>query len=133
MGTQDPNIRRRQTIDSIPPYNVTTVSNIAIAASGSGTFIITSTPANTALSLWNMAWSIWVDNYLNDNYQWPIGASLTPGVYKNSYIFEHQDWNLSSDLYNNRAWMIHIYNGDTVGHTYYLANKSYTVAEAVQS
>ncbi len=95
-------------------------------------FTFDSVPDNQTLTLWNFAWSLYIDpatfnpsGVPTDDAQWPFGTAT--GIYTGNKIqvTPWLDWATSSDTTNSRAFYIYVHNSDTVEHTLYMAFKSY--------
>ncbi len=91
----------------------------------SGTFNVTTTPSSQILTIWNFAFTVYVDNTTNA-YQWPNGSSITVGS-GNIFCVPWLDWADSSDTTNVRVFKVRISNEDpgAVTHSYYLRFKAY--------
>ena len=121
----DASVRPILTIQSVPEgINDVTTGSTTIAAGSAASFIATTYPSASRLSLWNFLFSIYVDTN-DDHYVFPNGASLT-SAQRNLRITQWLDWADSSDIDNVRVHKIRLENTDSSSHTYYLYYKGYT-------
>lgn len=133
MSVSDPKIRQKIGVTSVPKgVNDVVSGSITIAANTTRTFIVTITPADQNLNLWNFLFSVVVDDISRDsdgnyNYIFPEGPLLSDAQ-RNMRIIHWIDWAKSSDLTNIRVHKIRIENDDSSSHTYYLYYKAYTFA-----
>ncbi|HVB24133.1 MAG TPA: hypothetical protein VNG51_19500 [Ktedonobacteraceae bacterium] len=88
-------------------------------------------PLNKVLTLWNFAFTLYVDPTLDPvtgvpdaNNLWPNGFNLTPGQ-QNASMTWWLDWAQSDDTLNDRIYQVYIKNNDTANHNYYLVYKLY--------
>jgi len=127
MGIQDITSKVNLTVATIPAAeNQYTASSQSVSAGGKGGFIITTTPTDENLGLWNFLFSVYCD-VEDAAHILPNGSSLTTAQ-KNCDVEIYTDWARSGDALNRRANIIKINNNDSSSHTYYLAMKAYTLA-----
>lgn len=142
MSTQrnDNKIRTIQAIDSIPIGAVGVASGVfTIPANGWGYIYVTTTPSDQRLTLWDFNWSLYIDVDRNDNYEWPVGSSISSAVpstsdlaYKIS-VSHHTSWGRSYDATNVRVNIFKYINTDGSSHTGYFYFKSYKQAGVQRS
>lgn len=110
---------------SAGPFNLVAGSYITLS--------VTSTPASQVLTLWNFAFTIYIDG-TDVTHQFPGGSALTSNS-RESYIFNWLDWADSSDTTNIRVYKIRIRNSDPslAAHDYYLSYKAYLPLTTVGS
>lgn len=124
-------LRQPLSIGSVPVSGTIQVT-VTVPAGDSGSWTIFFSTANQHLSDWNFAVSMVVDdNTTLDSeghwaYRWPAGTSLPSAVETNVFMSSFIDWGMSSDISNQRAFVIWFSNKDTADHTLYLYTKGYT-------
>jgi len=107
-----------------------TSSNISSAASGSVSaggkviYTITLTPSAQILTIWDLLFSIFIDEDFDTDYLYPNGSSLSAGD-KNLDLQFSVDWALSDDSVGKRIAIITIVNNDSSPHEYFLYSKWY--------
>lgn len=110
-------------VQAVPSAGYLLGSN-TIAAGDRGGFIVTGTPANSTLTLWNDLFTVSIDSSDTVGYGFPGGGLLTPS--QRLVRFWHWiDWATSSDITNMRKFYFEIENLDSSSHTYYLSWRAY--------
>lgn len=118
-------------IASIPGGPGVAFGSIMLTAGQALTGLFAFVPAGDKLSLWNILFSVVIDDNttLTANGQFnnlfPEGGGLTAGQ-RNCRVYNWIDWATSNDSRNQREIKIRIENDDTSTHTYYLYVKAYT-------
>lgn len=114
------------TVVSVPAgAGAFTVGPVFIISGSSSTIAITTIPAASRLTLWNFAFTVYVD-VLDNAHQWPNGSALTVES-REAWVFNWLDWADSSDTLNTRVYKIRIRNSSpgTIDHNYYIQFKAY--------
>lgn len=113
------------TVIGVPEVGALLAGPITIIAGSSLTLAVTTIPAGNTLTLWNFAFTIYVDGTSNDD-QWPNGANMTLAK-RELFVFDWFDWADSSDVTNIRVYKIRLRNSDPGGitHDYYVRFKAY--------
>lgn len=114
------------TVVSVPSgAGAFTVGPVFIISGSSSTINITTIPANSRLTLWNFAFTVYVD-VLDNAHQWPNGSALTVEQ-REAWVFNWLDWADSSDTLNTRCYKIRIRNSSPAinDHNYYIQFKAY--------
>jgi hypothetical protein len=106
------------------PFVGTLGGGITLPAGATGSFVVSITPADSTLTLWNFLFSIAIDVADFTNNVFPNGPSVTANM-RSMRLYNWIDWATSSDTSNKRVVNIRIENTDTSSHDYYLALRSY--------
>lgn len=110
-------------VERIPAAAQLTGGPYTIAAGSFLTFVITSTPANGTLTLWDFLHTLYIDAY-DAAHAFPGGASTTAGM-RNLFENTWTDWADSSDSSNIRVYKTRIYNNDVSSHDFWIDFRAY--------
>lgn len=108
----------------MPSDSVATFGPLTIVSGITKTLVITVTPGNNVLTLWNYLFTVTVDVADPVNYFFPGGSSLS-AAQRNLRVYNWIDWANSNDTTNVRAFFIRLENYDTNSHDYYIYFRFY--------
>lgn len=123
----DTNIIQRLPTSGIP-LDTSDYSYISytVAASSINTLTITTDTTVKELSLFNWAFTMFVESDSTD-YIWPTGAALTSTT-RSLRVYHYQDWYTSNDKTNKKVYKYHVENYSGSTRTIFLYFKAYTYA-----
>lgn len=118
--------RSRMSVIDFPqgPRRRITAEVTNVLAGEGFTINFTVTPGTKHMTLWNMAVSVFVDQYELE-YQWPSGSSLDSNTRKMA-LYTWIDWELSDDRVNEKVFRARVVNFDSVAHDIFVDIKVYT-------
>lgn len=120
-------------VQGIPDNNQYYLNSLTLPAGYAGNWIYNITPVNQTLTLWNFAWTLYVDptSFLSggaptDSFKFATGNAFSANSGQwNASVSARLDFSASSDVTNKRVFILDVRNNDSVSHVYYVAARFY--------